>query len=84
MGRLRSDRHPLKSGTALWTIGILAAILTAIAPHGWADGGPAPRLVMDETSFHFQEVDEGTVLEHDFIVKNAGNQALEIKKVVPG
>jgi hypothetical protein len=29
-------------------------------------------------------VDEGTVLEHDFIVKNVGKQNLQIKKVVPG
>ena len=66
-------------------IGFLAAaILTAMAPCGWADEIPAPRMVMDETSFDFQEVEEGAVLAHDFVVKNVGDQVLEIKKVVPG
>ncbi len=44
----------------------------------------APRMVLEETSFDFGKVDEGTVVEHDFIVVNKGNQPLEIMKVVPG
>lgn len=40
-----------------------------------------PSLSLPEARFDFGEVLEGTVVEHDFVVRNTGNEVLEIKKV---
>lgn len=62
-----------------------AVILTAAATTPCrGEGISAPRMVIEEPTFDFQEVDEGSVLEHAFIIKNTGDQPLEIKKVAPG
>lgn len=62
-----------------------ALILTAAsaAPVG-AEKVSAPRMILEETSFDFQKVEEGDVLEHDFVVRNEGEKPLEIEKVAPG
>jgi len=46
--------------------------------------GETPSMVISETSFDFGEVDEGSVVSHDFIVKNTGKANLQIIKVTPG
>jgi hypothetical protein len=62
-----------------------ALMLTAMtAVPGGAEKISAPRMVLEETDFDFQKVEEGDILEHDFIVRNEGDQPLEIKKVTPG
>lgn len=62
-----------------------ALMLTAMtAVPGGAEKISAPRMVLEETDFDFQKVEEGDILEHDFIVRNEGDQPLEIKKVAPG
>ena len=43
-----------------------------------------PKLVIENKTFDFQKVDEGTILEHAFVVKNVGDQPLQIQKVRPG
>lgn len=43
----------------------------------------APSMVISETRFDFGEVDEGSVISHDFTVKNTGNTELQINKVSP-
>lgn len=43
----------------------------------------APSMAIQETKFDFGAVDEGSVVSHDFIVKNAGNAELRINKVSP-
>jgi hypothetical protein len=40
-----------------------------------------PSLSLPEARFDFGEALEGTVVEHDFVVKNTGNEVLEISKV---
>ncbi len=43
-----------------------------------------PRMVVEEREFDFKEVKEGTTLEHAFIIRNKGNEPLEIISVRPG
>jgi hypothetical protein len=43
----------------------------------------APSMVIQETKFDFGEVDEASLVSHDFIVKNLGNAELQINKVSP-
>ncbi len=45
--------------------------------------GDAASMVISETKFDFGEVDEGSVVSHDFIVKNNGGVDLRIVKVSP-
>ena len=53
--------------------------------HSFADqGSSGPKMVLKENVFDLQQVDEGAVIEHAFIVFNRGDQPLEIKKVKPG
>ena len=44
----------------------------------------APKILIEEAVFDFHEVDEGQIVTHDFIVRNPGNQPLEITRVAPG
>ncbi|MEW6185361.1 MAG: hypothetical protein AB1585_06440 [Thermodesulfobacteriota bacterium] len=55
----------------------------------WAPGltfsqvsGPSIQIPMAD--FHFGEVKEGTLMSHDFPVKNTGSAILEILQVRPG
>jgi hypothetical protein len=52
-----------------------------------ADPAPtyaAPKLVLKEEVFDFQEVTEGKTLEHDFVIRNQGDQPLTIQDVKTG
>ena len=42
-----------------------------------------PSMVISETRFDFGEVDEGSEVSHDFIVRNNGKEELQITKVSP-
>ncbi len=42
-----------------------------------------PQMVLSETKFDFGDVDEGSVISHDFIIKNKGRADLQITKVSP-
>lgn len=42
-----------------------------------------PSMVISETRFDFGDLDEGSVVSHDFIVKNNGKTDLQIMKVSP-
>jgi len=44
----------------------------------------APQIIIPEAFHDFKVVDEGSVLEHTFKVKNRGGQILDIKRVRPG
>jgi hypothetical protein len=43
----------------------------------------APSITVSETDVDFGEVDEGSLISHDFIVKNTGRTELKIDKVSP-
>lgn len=58
-----------------------AAPVPADAPA--VPAGPAPKIVCDAPEFDFGEVEEGAIVQHDYIIKNAGEGPLEIKKAQP-
>ncbi|MGD8385603.1 MAG: DUF1573 domain-containing protein [Desulfobacteraceae bacterium] len=43
-----------------------------------------PKILIEEPEFDFHKADEGQVVSHDFVVRNLGNQPLEITRVAPG
>ena len=43
-----------------------------------------PKLVLQEKSFDFKEVEQGEIIEHTFKVFNEGDRPLVIKNVSPG
>jgi hypothetical protein len=51
------------------------------ADAGPAPTGPAPKIVCEAPVFEFGEVDSEVKVEHDFMVRNAGEGTLEIKNV---
>lgn len=53
--------------------------LTAKAP-----SGKAPNVEIPEPTYHFSGLYEGEMVEHDFIIKNTGNDTLNIISVKPG
>ncbi|RPI79266.1 MAG: DUF1573 domain-containing protein [Desulfobacteraceae bacterium] len=44
----------------------------------------APKLTIKEQIFDFHEVMEGQILEHDFVIRNQGDQPLTIQDVKTG
>jgi hypothetical protein len=81
-----------------WSVGVFFLCIWVMCIH-WAAGPreiaaqvnesstgiptEASSIVLSETSFDFGEVDEGSVVSHDFIVKNTGKAELQISKVRP-
>ena len=62
-------------------------LLLAVAVGGaWADqtGQPAPKLVVEKNTHSFEAVVDGTVVSHDFLVRNEGDKVLELSKVKTG
>lgn len=45
--------------------------------------GSGPMAVIEESTFDFKEVKEGTTVQHVFRVANKGDQVLEIRNVKP-
>jgi hypothetical protein len=65
----------------------LSAVVLMIAVGGaWADqaGQPSPKLVIGETAYSFDPVVDGTLVTHDFVVRNEGEAVLNIQKVKTG
>ncbi len=65
-------------------ISLLVLCLSTSFSSSWAQQPTGPKLVLEEKSFDFKEVDEGEKLQHTFKVRNAGDQPLKIKNVKPG
>ncbi|MCK5542727.1 MAG: DUF1573 domain-containing protein [Desulfobacterales bacterium] len=53
-------------------------ILTSVSL--WA----APNLSVNQSTYEFGSVPEGTIIRHNFILKNNGDEPLLIKKVITG
>jgi hypothetical protein len=51
---------------------------------GWAQQAIGPRMVIEKPLFDAQQVKEGEIISHSFIVLNKGDQPLKIKRVQPG
>jgi hypothetical protein len=45
---------------------------------------PPPSIQLPVLDFNFGEIEEGSVLSHDFLVRNTGSGILEIADVQPG
>jgi hypothetical protein len=70
---------------------VALAIFLCCLGSSWADLNRAasaleaqrfqPALSLSEARFDFGEALEGTVVEHDFVVRNTGDEVLEIRKV---
>jgi hypothetical protein len=50
-----------------------------IGPDAWS-----PRIDCDQATFDFHDAKTDTVIEHSFVVRNAGYLALTIEKIIPG
>jgi hypothetical protein len=44
----------------------------------------SPSIQLSETDYHFKEAGEGSILSHNYMVKNTGSAVLEIIDVRPG
>jgi hypothetical protein len=66
----------------------LAVLLVFMVSAGvtWAKepSQPAPKLVIAETTHSFAPVVDGTLVNHDFVVRNEGEGVLNIHKVKTG
>jgi hypothetical protein len=52
---------------------------------GWGTAAvPTPSIQIPIPDFYFGMTEEGTILSHDFLVKNTGSGVLEIRDVRPG
>ena len=61
-------------------------LLTCLVMPGWAVAASpkaGPQMAIEEPSFDFNEVKEGTTLEHTFRVVNRGGAVLRIKRIKP-
>lgn len=68
---------------------IVFTVLVALVVSGGAfgqgsDGDGKPLASFPETSYEFAPVPEGTVIHHDYLVKNKGTTDLEIQNVKAG
>jgi len=62
----------------------LIFLITLGLTTGWAQQAIGPRMVLEEKDFDAKQIKEGEIIGHTFIVRNTGDQPLEIKKVNPG
>ena len=62
----------------------LIFLITLSLTTGWAQQAIGPRMVLEEKDFNAKQIKEGEIIGHTFIVRNTGDQPLEIKKVNPG
>ncbi|MBW1989400.1 MAG: DUF1573 domain-containing protein [Deltaproteobacteria bacterium] len=61
---------------------VLAVVFLAVAPaHAAEEGQSAPDAYFPETSYEFSPVVEGSVVVHEFVIKNRGTQPLAILDV---
>jgi len=64
--------------TLLLVIGSLMCVGSALS------GLLSPSIRLSETDYHFKEAEEGSILSHNYMVKNTGSAVLEIIDVRPG
>lgn len=63
---------------------LFALFFTVYLSIAWAKNATGPKIVLEEKSADYKEVDQGDIIEHTFKVLNEGDQLLEIKSVKPG
>jgi hypothetical protein len=62
----------------------IAAVLAWCPSWSMAKAKTGPQMVIEESLYDFKEVNEGTVLKHDFKILNHGDETLIVEKVRPG
>ena len=62
---------------SLW-VALLGFMVSAAPVFG---AGPAPMAVVDNPGYDFAQVVYGTVVTHDFVIKNQGDAPLTIGKI---
>lgn len=55
-------------------------VLTSASP---GKAGTGPKMVIKEKTYNYGEVRQGQTIEHQFKIKNEGDEALKIKRVAP-
>jgi len=65
-----------------WAV-LVAAVLMSCAGLARAETA-GPRTILPETAYDFGTVVEGTVVSHDFVIRNEGTGELVIEKVDAG
>jgi len=66
--------------TIIWIV--ILAIFIPIST--WAEEKTGPRMVIVAPVFDAGKVDQGSIINHKFIVKNTGDEELRITRVNPG
>ena len=61
----------------------ISTLLVATEAFSQASSLPQPKIAVKEPVYDFGSVEQGKVVEHDFLVENQGNAPLEIYRVVP-
>ncbi|MDO8663756.1 MAG: DUF1573 domain-containing protein [Candidatus Wildermuthbacteria bacterium] len=54
---------------------------TKAIPGADENGGGRPQIEISPATFDFGDIQYGDIVEYDFVVKNTGNEILEIKRV---
>lgn len=64
---------------------VTICFLLLVTPHlGWSEEAAArARASLPEVEFDFGRVTQGTVVKHDFVIKNTGTAPLRIENIVP-
>lgn len=75
--------HSLRTTLTLALIGLGALAATAHAQETSPAAAGTPRAVIEETTHNAGEVPKGTIIEHDFIVRNDGDADLLVLDVKP-
>jgi hypothetical protein len=65
----------------LWASLVLMALLAAGSL--LAQESKGPRIIVKEVQYDFGKVVEGTLASHVFEIRNGGNEALDIERVMP-
>ena len=79
-------RQPMRIQRIIAAALAVPIIVLTGAAGAWANEPiqPGPKLVIDEAAFSFEPVVDGSMVTHDFVVRNEGDAVLNIQKVKTG
>lgn len=68
----------------VWTIFLFLLFLGAGGASVFSEDVKHPKAVVPEQAFDFKSVDEGSVIEHAFVIRNEGEAPLNVLDVRTG